>query len=126
MTILITAGDINNPPELAAVATRQRVSCIVHTAALIGTGVLHSYADVVAEVKRAIPSARVQIAPPDAPPPSYLVRSQAFDLSKAKALLGYSPNSHSARDWTTTSPSFGDTGAPTRLWINRPDQVTAP
>ncbi len=57
----------------------------------IGTGVLHSCAAVVAEIRRLIPNARIQMPEPETPIVSYLNRTQAFDTSKAELRFGFTP-----------------------------------
>jgi UDP-glucose 4-epimerase len=57
----------------------------------IGTGVLHSYIEVVDKIKEVLPLARIQIADQDTSMVPYLVRDQAYDISKAGRTFGYSP-----------------------------------
>jgi nucleoside-diphosphate-sugar epimerase len=56
----------------------------------IGIGRVHTYEDVLAEIRQALPAARIAVEPagPTAP---YLQRSQAFDLTRARQVLGYEP-----------------------------------
>jgi nucleoside-diphosphate-sugar epimerase len=55
----------------------------------IGTGVLHTFPQVITEIRALVPNAKITIVESDAPPVSYLVRDQAFDISKARNELGY-------------------------------------
>lgn len=57
----------------------------------IGTGVLHSCADVVAEIRRLLPAAGISVLEPEGATVSYLERTQAFDISRARAHLGFAP-----------------------------------
>lgn len=57
----------------------------------IGTGVVHSYADVIDEIRRALPHAKIHLHTTGEQIASYLDRTQAFDISKAKAQLGFAP-----------------------------------
>jgi nucleoside-diphosphate-sugar epimerase len=57
----------------------------------IGTGELHSHADVVAAICQVFPAARINVVETGTPPPSYLNRTQAFDCARARDILGYEP-----------------------------------
>lgn len=57
----------------------------------IGTGVLHSFDALVAELRAVLPDSKIQIDGPQAPTVSYLMRNQAFDISKARKILGFEP-----------------------------------
>lgn len=57
----------------------------------IGTGVIHDFAQFVSALRAVIPELGLEIQEPDAPTVSYLVRNQPFDISRARAELGYVP-----------------------------------
>jgi UDP-glucose 4-epimerase len=57
----------------------------------IGTGLLHSFSDLVQELRALAPNAQIIIAESDTPVVSYLQRDQPFDISKAQRELGYIP-----------------------------------
>ncbi len=57
----------------------------------IGTGALHSHADVLAAIHQVFPAARIKLVETGTPPPSYLNRTQAFDCTRAATILGYRP-----------------------------------
>lgn len=57
----------------------------------IGTGVLHGFDDLIAELRAVLPNLKIEIQAPQTPFASYLVRDQAFDISKAQCHLGYAP-----------------------------------
>lgn len=57
----------------------------------IGTGALHTFADVIQEIRALAPGAKIVIEDTETPVVSYLVRDQPFDISKARSVLGYQP-----------------------------------
>jgi nucleoside-diphosphate-sugar epimerase len=57
----------------------------------IGTGVLHSVDQVVAEIQRLLPAAAISVLEPETALVSYLQRTQAFDISRARTRLGFEP-----------------------------------
>lgn len=57
----------------------------------IGTGVLHSFSQLVEEIRQVVPSSRIAIAESETPIVSYLERDQAFSILKAQRELGYAP-----------------------------------
>jgi nucleoside-diphosphate-sugar epimerase len=57
----------------------------------IGTGVLHSVDQVVAEIQRLLPAAAISVLEPETAMVSYLQRTQAFDISRARTHLGFEP-----------------------------------
>lgn len=57
----------------------------------IGTGVLHSFSQLIQEVREVVPNSQIMVEQSDTPVVSYLQREQAFDISKARRDLGYDP-----------------------------------
>ena len=57
----------------------------------IGTGALHSFAEVVSEMRRLLPMADITVSEPAGNIVSYLERSQPFDISRARSRLGFAP-----------------------------------
>ena len=56
-----------------------------------GTGALHSFAEVVSEIRRLLPMADITVSEPAGNIVSYLERSQPFDISRARSRLGFAP-----------------------------------
>ena len=56
----------------------------------IGLGRIHTFEDVIAEIRQALPGLNLLVEPAG-PTETYLKRSQAFDLTRARAVLGYAP-----------------------------------
>lgn len=56
----------------------------------IGIGRVHTFEDVVAEIRQALPGINIKVEQAGATA-SYLRRSQAFDLTRARQVLGYEP-----------------------------------
>jgi UDP-glucose 4-epimerase len=55
----------------------------------IGCGLLHTFDEFIAEIRKIAPDSKIIVAPSETPTVGYLLRDQPFDVTKAKKELGF-------------------------------------